>query len=134
MSDQTRTVEEYIAAKLTGDGNLMAMVPGGVHNGQSPDGKPYPLIIFNQQSSVENPTNSDDGYTRFIYLIKAVTKEKTWATAYDIIARVDELLNRTRDDAGGISFLRYDRVRYIEQDGDIRYNHYGITYAVTAQS
>lgn len=125
------SVEQHIYGILSGDSTLSALVPGGWHFEIAPRATEFPFGIISAYvpGSDRNimGTGPKRAFTRFEYLVKAITKGGSFDAGFAIMDRVEALIGGSHA-SKVLGIYRTGLVKYVENDGDIRYNHFGHLY------
>lgn len=83
-----RPLYKALTARLRGDATLMALIPGGVHNGTAPTGTARPYLVMT--TPIEEESNLLGAYGQ-----AATIELETWtAPTVRTAAGVDEILDR----------------------------------------
>lgn len=136
--------ELFLAGILLNDAGLAAVFAGlnppieasQVFSNQAPQETAYPYVLFNYYSSKATLATGEDQFSfeTPVYVIKAVTKEGSFANAHRLMKAVEDAL---RNALGVQSFagssvniqgirLQPPRIEYTEIDTDgVRVNHVG---------
>lgn len=129
------TIEQAVVQKLGADATLASLAPGGVWLDVAPETATEPYLIVNLQSSLDAVSLGEGlAFEDALVLVKAVDSGGGAAAALAADARVFALLHGgtlTVSDGTLMSMTRYARVRYVEVEGDQRWQHVGSIYAVT---
>jgi hypothetical protein len=128
-------VDAALFAKLQGSASLTAAAPGGVYQDVAPHGVAEPFVIVNLQAHQDEYSQSGGHYEVGRYLVKAVGQ----GTASAAVAAADAAIFATLQDQAltitGYTHMqchREERVRFVEIDGSIRWQHRGGIFAVWA--
>lgn len=128
------TIEQAVVQKLGADATLASLAPGGVWLDVAPETATEPYIIVNLQSSLDAVSMGEGlAFEEALVLVKAVDSGGGAADALAADARVFAVLHGgtlTVSDGTLMSMTRYARVRYVEVEGDQRWQHVGGIYAV----
>jgi hypothetical protein len=139
MAIAAENLETHIYGILAADERLLALVPGGIHDEIGPQdpamaGLAHLVIASylpgNDRNLMGDP--SKRAWTRFGKLIKSITQGESFAGNYAIMSRVDVLLGGTHA-AKVLGIYKSGEVKYVEPDGDLRWNHYGYVYRAIAR-
>jgi hypothetical protein len=59
-----RALQEAVYLALTNDAPYMALIPGGLHDDEAPEGAAYPFTVLGEATEVESRSHGDseDGY------------------------------------------------------------------------
>ncbi len=127
-----------IAAKLTGDATLMALMTNGVFRDIAPAGVTN-VVIISKQADGRAYSQSGMAWEDFTYLVKAVSKGTSGTRANQAAARIKVLLQDTTLTVAGYSLMRISQsedqgaIEYQEtdpDDSDARWQHRGWLFDV----
>ena len=127
-----------VAATLTADATLMALMTDGVFRDVSPAGSTN-VVIISKQADERAYSQSGMAYEDFTYLVKAVSKGTSGTRANQAAARIKVLLQDTTLTISGYSLMRISQsegegaVEYQEvdpDDSDARWQHRGWLFDV----
>jgi hypothetical protein len=125
-------VDQCITTTLKGDSTMSAMISNRIYREQAPQNATYPLVVFGLMSAADrNMLGPVRAFTRGQYMVKAITTGDGFATADDIMDRVDAILQDKRLTVSGYRVMplyREEIARYVETIGGVRYNHYAFIY------
>ena len=128
------TVEQAVVTKLGGDATLTTLAPGGVWLDVAPQSATSPYVIVGLQAHIEEVGLGEARlFETAVLLVKAVGDGSGAAAALAAADRIDALLHAgtlTVTSATLMSMTRSERVRFVEVDGDVRYQHAGGLYEV----
>lgn len=128
------TIEQAVIQKLGADATLASLAPGGIWLDVAPETATEPYIIVNLQSHLDTVAMSDAlSFETAFLLVKAIVSGGSAASAQTAADRVQTLLHGTTLTITGgtlMSMTRSGRVRYVEVDGDQRFQHVGALYEV----
>lgn len=136
MSVAAENLDRHIYEALSGDSELTALIPGGIHGEIAVAGTAFPHLLMvsylpgSDRNLMGDP--SKRAWTRFGVLLKSVSQGESFAENFAIMSRVETLLGGSRGRTV-LGMYKDSEVRYIEQDGDVRYNHYGYVYRAIAR-
>jgi hypothetical protein len=88
-----RPLAKAITDRLRGDATLMALLPGGVHNGSAPSSAARPYLVFG--APTEQPENTLDRYgyqVTYEFDAFSAPSVRTSAVVDEILDRVEVLL------------------------------------------
>lgn len=132
-----KTVEQMIYARLSGDGTLTGLAPGGVWRGVAPTDKPVGTwIVFNSMTADDIYTFDLRAMVNSVYQIKAITPGESALPAWQAAERVETLLTdqALTINSGTLLMVRRQQVISLtETDGGEQYQHAGGMYAITVQ-
>jgi len=136
MAIAAENLDKHIYELLAADSTLTALIPGGIHDEVAPADTVCPhLVLISYLPGVDRHLMgavSKRAWTSFGKLVKSVTEGDSFAVNFRIMARAEILLAGTH--AGLVlGVYKANEVRYIEQDGDRRWNHYGYIYRAIAR-
>lgn len=136
MSD-SNAVDTAVFALLSGDGTLNGLLPDGWWRDLAVAGKTR-FGVVSQPGHEDIYQQRGRAFERFTYLIKAVTKDTSGATASSAAARIDTLMEGLSTITGYHAVLsqRTERVAYTESDPDnpdTRWQHRGGLYEVMVE-
>lgn len=128
-------IDTALVGLLEADATLTGLAPGGVFFDIAPTGASEPFLTVTQAASEDGYVvgRTDRRFDDRLYDVQAVAQAVSASTADAAAARVDALLNGASLNATGHATLnvqREGRIRYVEGDGDRRFQHSGGTYAV----
>lgn len=127
-------IDTGLVGKLAADATLTGLAPGGVWYETAPQNTSEPFVIVSQLASEDDwvlPATRRFDDRR--YLVKAVQQSASASGTDAAAARVDALLEAGTITATGyqtVLMRREVRVRYLERDGDLRWQHSGGEYRV----
>jgi hypothetical protein len=143
MSDSTE-IDKAIIARLSGDAQLLALLPDGVHAHVAPQGKTH-FCIVSLVIARDVPTFGSVGTRRAgeecTYMMKAVTLGASRGVAGDAAQRIDELLQdqpltitgyHCASIARAVDDGRIDETEVDDVDASIRWQHRGGRYQLLA--
>lgn len=137
MADSS-VIYTAVAAKLTADATLMALMTDGVFRDVAPAGSNN-VVIISKQADMREYSQSGMAYEDFTYLVKAVVKGTSGTTARQAAARIKVLLQDTTLTLSGYTQMRISQsedngaVEYQEvdpDDADARWQHRGWLFDV----
>ena len=132
---ETAVAEQWLYERLTGDSTLMGYLgndPARVVGYLAPEGTPEPFVVFQHQASSDvMVVNGERIWSDLVYLVKTIDKGESFAQAWDIAGRIDDVLH----EAAGISSsgevlacVRERLISYVEHDGKEMFRHAGGVY------
>ena len=132
-----QAIDEALMTLLKGDATLMALVEG-VYNTAAPDDEEaglavdYPLVVFQQVSSVDDYTLSARVRTSYLYQVRVVDKDGDREGINDALDRIEALLMDTEIVAGATLYCRREgHLPYMaEMDSGVMYQQVGATYRI----
>lgn len=130
-------VDLALIAKLQSASALTAAAPGGVYWDVGPDGTSMPVVIVTLMAHTDEYQTSGGHFEIGRYLVKAVgtgTQSTAVATAAAAIHATLQDVALTITGYAPMLCHREERIRYIEVDGSLRYQHRGGIYAVWASA
>lgn len=141
MTEAIENVDTHFYSRLHGDATLLAMLPGGVWAEQPPAGTAKPVLIFSAyvpgvpKSVIGSGDPASVIWTDFLMQVKVIGTGGSFKALYPIMARANLLLAGTRNGNAvqGVKRADASAIKYIERDGDVRYNHFGYIYRVIAR-
>jgi hypothetical protein len=130
-------VDTALLAKLQGASALTSAAPGGVYQDVAPHGIAEPFVIVSLQAHEDVDEQGSDGFEIGRYLVKAVGQGTQSASVAVAAQAIHAALQKTTLTIAGMTPMlchREERVRYVEEDGPVRYQHMGGIYAVWASA
>ncbi len=127
-------VDTALVALLEADATLLALMIHGVDFDVSKHGSTT-FVLVAQLAHEDVYMFGGIAWERFLYLVKAVHKSTTGATAKTGAARIQTLLHMQTLSVTGYGLMRMarvERVRYteVDEDTDARWQHQGGHYEV----
>jgi hypothetical protein len=133
--DHFTAVETALASRLRGDAELRDLAPGGVWGGEAPPRSPYPLVTFSYHMGSDKGVFGGRAAVELVYQVKAIDKSGLVNRAALAACRIDELLTSLEVDGFRCeAIFRETPVRYVEPDGDYRYQHVGGLYRIVLEA
>jgi hypothetical protein len=133
---EANTAERFLVSTLEGDATLMALLTGGVHNTQAPQGTAYPQLVFQYMSGNDYAAvGAERIWTNMLYLVKVIADAEHFDDADIAAARVDGLLHRASgSNVNGTvwSCTREQVIRLPDQIGQHQYRQSGGIYRLYA--
>jgi hypothetical protein len=126
-------ITQAIVRILSADAELMALAPGGVWEAiPGRDARPPYVIVTFAAGSTETSHDLSEIESGTVDA-KVITQGEKFSSAEVIRARIRIVLKavNTSEDYGIKTLLRSGAIRYVEHDGDHRYNHLGDQYRYT---
>ena len=131
----TGAIQQAIAAKLTGDAPLMAILTGGVVDFRGiPLGQTYPFVAIGSSTEVANDCLGQLGYDTTITL-DAFSRQPGAKECQVILARLNALLNRKPLVIAGMHHVDtwYEFSQPMGDPSDDRITHMPVRYRIQAQ-
>ncbi len=134
MPSELYGADKFIHGLLAASVGLAALVGDRIYSEVAPQGAAFPHVVFSFQSGLDrNAIGAFRIFTRPTYLVKAVTKDFSLATANQIAAIADDVLMGARgtipsEQVSVMGCHRLMPVRYTEVRDGVRYNHVGGQY------
>lgn len=144
MSSNTVEIDKALLARLSGDAQLVALLPDGVHVHVAPLGKKkFTLVSLVVARTVSQfaPSAQRRATEERVYMVKAVMLDPSRATAMQAAARIDALLEDQPLTITGYhcaSIARWEQEPIIDEtevddvDATIRWQHCGGRYRIVA--
>lgn len=147
MANEKVAIDTWLMGLLSTDATILALVPGGVWQGQAPPplelrnqhagGVDYPVIVFDMNHEVDITTlNASRVMVDCVYLVKAIASDANQLALRPIADRLDVLLHRITAVTSDIRILncwRESIVGYPELDSGTYFRHLGGLYHLQAQ-
>jgi hypothetical protein len=133
-------VDVALMSKLQGAAAVTSAAPGGVYQDVAPHGIAEPFVIVTLQAHTDVYENSNSPLPAFEigrYLVKAVGQGAQSAAVASAAAAIHAALQDATLTITGYSQMvchREERIRYVEVDGAVRWQHRGGIYAVWASA
>lgn len=135
---ESSVIARWLYETLHGDVTLMGMV-NGVYEQPAPLTSQYPMVIFSQQYETDVVTG--DSHNRIMsdqsWLVRAIVEAPSYASAIDMAARIDALLEGSSGSPTGglvIKCVRTNGFRGPEVNNGKEYRHLGGIYRLLAQT
>jgi len=131
-------IDQAVMAKLRGDTSLASLAPGGIYPDVAPKGAADAgvfVVVGMQAHEDVAQLQGQTAYETPRYLVKAVGQGIDGAAAIAAYDRIHVLLQHQALTVTGFHWMdtvRESRVRYVEQDGPISWQHVGGVYRVEA--
>lgn len=124
-------IVEAVVRVLSADGSITSAATGGIWEAVARRTSKPPYVIVTHVSG-----NSEYSLSREVEInsgtidVKVITQGESFATAESIRDLFDAALHAVngRGDYNIQSITRIQQIRFVEMDGDTRYNHLGWTY------
>lgn len=133
MANFRLDVDTALYAKLNTQ-TVLDAVAGGVWNSRAPRGTPYPFIVFQMMSKVDEHNFALRGGNA-LYLVKAVSDKEWPKEAMDADTQIDTALEDTTLTIANYSQLlcrRENDFGFVEDRDGMIYQHIGGIYRVIA--
>lgn len=135
MASPIRTA---IYQRLAGDSTLTGMLatPTSIFHQVAPQDSAYPVVVFNKQGGTPDWQFGGAYVQADLWQVKAISMGGSAASAEDIAARIDTVLNDAQlaITAGALlAIYRYSDVDYLETDGADQWHHCGALYRVVTE-
>jgi Protein of unknown function (DUF3168) len=129
-------IDAAVMSKLQGDATLTGLAPGGVYPDVAPEDTPDPFVIVTLQAHEDvHELTRLSAFEVPRYLVKAVGLGTDAADAVAAYARIHALLQGQTLTISGFTWMdtaRESRVKYVERDGPVYWQHVGGIYRVEA--
>lgn len=131
-------IDAAVLGKLQGDtgpGTLGALAPGGVFMDVAPENVADPFVIVTLVAHEAIEEEARTAYERGYYLAKAVGKSTDGAATLAAASRIHALLQKQPLTITGFHWMDTvleERVRYVQNDGPVYWQHAGGRYRVEA--
>jgi hypothetical protein len=140
VPDETVVAETWLYSVLTTDATLTGLIGVGekVHAFVAPKGTPPPFVVYQYQGGNDvrgvGPVRIMTG---LLYVVKAVTRSKSFSDLKPIAERINVLLHAQHGEAAGgrvVSCVREQPFKLVEtSDGGVPFRHLGGIYRINAQ-
>lgn len=140
MSVESSAVAEWIYSNLAADNSITGIVDSRIYEGPAPQGSTYPIVRFEQQSTLDvmGATEATRIMVNELWLIRAIGMTQSYRGDLQTLAnRIDALFHNTDGsvaDALVFSSAREYAMRLPEEDQGISYRHLGGIYRIYAQA
>lgn len=126
-------VDTALVAKLQGSAAVTSAAPGGIYQDVAPHGVAEPFVIVTLQAHTDEYSTSNGHLEVGRYLVKAVGQGEHSLAVATAAAAIHAALQNQAISATGYTSMechREERIRYVEVDGAVRYQHRGGIYAI----
>jgi hypothetical protein len=127
--------QTFIYSRLSADGTLRGLIPGGIHSEYAPEGTASPWVVYKQMDPGRDLTALGADAQRIksepLYIIEAVGKVGSYLPLDPIAARIDALLQGASGAAGDgyVSDCRRESAYSLAELVDtVDYRHLGGQY------
>jgi hypothetical protein len=130
-------VDVALMSKLQGAAAVTSAAPGGVYQDVAPHGIAEPFVIVTLQAHTDDYATDGGHHEVGRYLVKAVGQGTQSAAVASAAAAIHAALQDVTLTIAGYSHMlchREERIRYVEVDGAVRWQHRGGIYAVWASA
>jgi hypothetical protein len=128
-------VDTAVLAKLQGAAAVTAAAPGGVYFDVAPHGVAEPFVIVSLQAHTDEYQTGGGHFEIGRYWIRAVGQGTQSAAVYAAASAIHATLQNAALTITGHSHMlchREERLRMVEVDGAVKWQHLGGIYAVWA--
>lgn len=137
MSSDSAAVDTAIISALYADATLMALLPDGVYFGVAPQSKTKCAVVM-LPAHEDRDIFQGTGFEASTYMVKALVKDNSVATANQAAARIDVILRGLTAPSGYVLTIarRSERIAYTEPDPnnpDQMWQHRGGLYDVQVE-
>lgn len=143
MADETTRVDQWLQARLAGDGTLIALLTdgaAGVHADEVPPAGEFPAVVHQFQGGADQQGASTDRIMLSgLWVVKAIVAGRDYLAAQPAADRVDVLLHGAAssspvDDGTVFSCVREQPFRLAERTEDGQdFRHLGGVYRIEVQ-
>lgn len=133
MGSEVVSGDEFIFQTLSGDAELGALIPGGVHSEVAPEGTASPWIVFQYLGGSDlRGVGTVRVYASGVWIVKVIGEGQSFADLAEAADRMDTVLHGS---FGGVvvACYREQPFRFAEVDGDRQYRHLGGNYRLLVQ-
>lgn len=134
MTEPPAAAYLWLLALLSADSQLVAAAPGGVWRGLAPAGTTTPYVVVSRQGGGDVLSgNAIRLMTSDTYQVAAFAPAASFSALVAVASRLDALLGRTAQSAGGITILACYREQAVALDelvGGVLWSRLGGLYRI----
>jgi hypothetical protein len=136
---ETVLIDAWLAGVFAADSTLTGLIASRYYAELAPAAATYPLVIWQHQSPPRDILTATDHSAAVdsLLLIKAVVNAPSYATAYPIISRIVNQLDRAQATISGgniLSCTREQSFRLTEFTDGVHYRHLGYLFRIISQA